>query len=349
MNYRSSIKRKTLSIYSLFATDMAMDLGTANTLIYVRGKGIVLNEPSVVALDANTRKPLYVGTEAKNMYGKTPKELITIRPMKDGVIADFDASMIMISTFIKKVRAHSFIIKPKIIIGVPSGITQVEKKAVIESALAAGVRKVHLVEEPMAAAIGTRMPVNQSRANLIVDIGGGTTEVAIISMMATAYSESTRVAGDELDEEIVKYLRKNHNLEIGIFEAEKVKIKVGSAIKLENELSTEVSGRDAVTRMPTRMIVNDTMIRAAIAEPVGAIVNAIQRSMEGVTPEMAADICSRGIVLAGGGALIRGLGKNLENKLGFSVYRARDPLASVVRGVGRVLEEFDTFRRVIIN
>ncbi|MEE8484536.1 MAG: rod shape-determining protein, partial [Nitrospinota bacterium] len=189
MNYRSSIKRKTLSIYSLFATDMAMDLGTANTLIYVRGKGIVLNEPSVVALDANTRKPLYVGMEAKNMYGKTPKELITIRPMKDGVIADFDASMIMISTFIKKVRAHSFIIKPKIIIGVPSGITQVEKKAVIESALAAGVRKVHLVEEPMAAAIGTRMPVNESRANLIVDIGGGTTEVAIISMMATAYSE----------------------------------------------------------------------------------------------------------------------------------------------------------------
>lgn len=349
MNLKSTLKDAFFSVYSVFATDMAMDLGTANTLIHVRGKGLIVNEPSVVALDSSSRKPLYVGSEAKAMYGRTPKELVTIRPMKDGVIADYDATGVMISSFIAKACARSFLIKPRIVIGVPSGITQVEKKAVIDSAIAAGVRKVYLVEEPMAAAIGTSMPVHESRASLIVDIGGGTTEVAVITMFATAYSESIRVAGDEIDEEIVKYLKKTQNLEIGVFEAERIKISVGTAMKPNKKLETVAKGRDAISGIPRKITVDDSMIREAISEPIDGIVGAIHRSMEGISPDMAADICSTGIVLAGGGALIRGLGQRLRNELGLPVYRSRDPLTAVVRGVGKVLDEFDIYRRVVIN
>jgi rod shape-determining protein MreB len=349
MNGKKGNRNWIADMRSFFTTDLAMDLGTANTLIHARGRGIVVNEPSVVAISKKTNKVVCVGTEAKMMYGKTPQDIMTIRPMKDGVIADFEAAKIMIFTLIKKAQLTSFILKPKIIIGVPSGITQVEKKAVIESALETGMSQVMLVEEPMAAAIGTNMPIHESRANLIVDIGGGTTEVAIISMFATAYSESIRVAGDELDDSIVKYLRKEHGLEIGVFEAERVKIHIGSAFELETPLSTEVAGRDAVTGLPRRILVNDAMIRAAMEEPIKAIVEAVHRSMYGISAEMAADVTSRGIVLAGGGALIRGLGKRIQHSLGLPVHRSRDPLTSIVRGVGRVLDEYDVFKRVVIN
>jgi rod shape-determining protein MreB len=334
---------------SFFATDLAMDLGTANTLIYARGKGIVVNEPSVVAIDNKTKRVVRVGTEAKVMYGKTPHDIITIRPLKDGVIADFDAAKIMISTLIAKAKLSSFILKPTIIIGVPSGITQVEKKAVIESAVETGMGKVYLVEEPMAAAIGTNMPIHESRANLIVDIGGGTTEVAIISMFATAYSESIRVAGDELDDSIVKYIRRSHGLDIGVFEAERVKILIGSAFATDARLEAEVAGRDIASGLPRRLLVNDTMIREAMAEPVKAIVDSVHRAMSGVSAEMAADITSRGVVLAGGGALIRNLNKRIQHDMGLPVHRSRDPLTAIVRGVGRVLEDFDVFHRVVIN
>lgn len=346
-------KKVPLNIFQqmrgFFATDLAMDLGTANTLIHARGRGIVVNEPSVVAIDQRTKKVVAIGIAAKQMYGKTPQDITTIRPLKDGVIADFDAAKMMISGLIKKANIRSFIVKPRIIIGVPSGITQVERKAVVEAAQETGMSVVYLVEEPMAAAIGTNMPIHESRANLIVDIGGGTTEVAIISMFATAYSESIRVAGDELDEAIVSYIRRSYGLDIGIFEAERIKIHIGSAFPLDTPLETEASGRDTVNGLPKRMVVTDAMIREAIHEPVKAIVEAVHRSMNGISPEMAADVCSRGVVLAGGGALIRGLGKRLTGELGFPVYRSRDPLTSIVRGAGRVLEEFDTYKRVIIN
>ncbi|MBI5179035.1 MAG: rod shape-determining protein [Nitrospinae bacterium] len=334
---------------SFFATDLAMDLGTANTLIHARGQGIVVNEPSVVAIDKRTKKVVAVGTEAKMMFGKTPQDIMTIRPMKDGVIADFDAAKVMISSLIRKTKLTSFILKPKIIIGVPSGITQVEKKAVIESAMETGMGEVYLVEEPMAAAIGTKMPVGESRANLIVDIGGGTTEVAIISMYATAYSESIRVAGDELDEAIVRYLRKNHGIDVGVFEAERVKIHIGSAFDSGTKLETEVAGRDIVNGLPKRVTVDDAMIRAAMADPVKAIVESVYRALHGISAEMAADVTSRGVVLAGGGALIRGLDKRIQQDLGLPVSTSPDPLTAIVRGAGTVLEEFNTYRRVIIN
>ncbi|MBI3793293.1 MAG: rod shape-determining protein [Nitrospinae bacterium] len=330
-------------------TDLAMDLGTANTLIHASGQGIVVNEPSVVAVDQRTKKVVSVGVEAKAMYGKTPQDIVTIRPLKDGVIADFEAAKIMISTLISKAKLKAFILKPTIIIGVPSGITQVEKKAVIESAMETGMGRVYLVEEPMAAAIGTNMPIHQSRANLIVDIGGGTTEVAIISMFATAYSESIRVAGDELDDSIVKYLRRSHSLDVGVFEAERIKILVGSAFETEQKLETEVAGRDLSTGLPRRLLVNDTMIREAMAEPVKAIVDSVHRAMYGVSAEMAADITSRGVVLAGGGALIRGLGKRIQHDMGLPVHRSRDPLTAIVRGAGKVLDNFEVFKRVVIN
>lgn len=349
MSFGSLVRKNLLSFYSLFVTDLAMDLGTANTLIHARGKGIVVNEPSVVALDAISKKPLYAGKEAKQVYGKTPKNIVAIRPMKDGVVADFDAVKMMISTFIKKAKARSILMKPRIIIGVPTGITQVEKKAVIESALETGARQVFLVEEPMAAAIGTKMPVHESLGNLIVDIGGGTTEVAIISMFATVYSESVRVAGDELDEAIVSYIKKKHGLEIGIFEAEKLKIRIGTVIELEKMLEMDVSGMDIASRKPKKMTVTSEMIREALSEPIKVIMETVRRSMENISPEMAADVCGRGIVLAGGGALIRGLGKRLQDELGLPVYRARDPLTAIVRGVGRILDDFETFRPVIIN
>lgn len=326
-----------------------MDLGTANTLVHVRGRGIALNEPSVVMVSRNSGKLLAIGSEAKAMYGKTPDEYEVIRPMKDGVIADFDSTKKMISYFIKKARPNWFTMRPKIVIGVPSGITQVEKRAVIESAIGAGVRQVHLVEEPMAAAIGTKMPVGESVGNLIVDIGGGTTEVAIISMYATAYSESIRVAGDELDEAMVRHIRQKFHLDIGIFEGERVKIAIGTAFPLEQRLITKVFGRDTRSGLPSSVTISDQDVSEAMEDPVKAIIEATRKAMEKTTPEFAHDISNRGIVLAGGGALIRGLGPRLKNELNVPVYRAKDPLTAICRGAGIVLEQWRTFRRVTIN
>ncbi len=332
-----------------FSSDLAMDLGTANTLVYVKGRGIMLNEPSVVVLAKDSGKLLAIGAKAKAMYGKTPSKFEAIRPMKDGVIADFDSTSKMISYFINAVKPQRFALKPKIVIGIPTGITQVEKKAVIDSALSAGVREVHLLEEPMAAAIGARMPVSESTGNLIVDIGGGTTEVAIISLNATAYSESIRVAGDEIDETIARFIRSAFNLEIGIFEAEKVKMTIGSAHPLDRRITTKVFGRDLVGGLPRSIKLSDEDIREAMDEPVRAICDSIRRALEKTTPEFAEDISNRGIVLAGGGALIKGLGARIAKELTIPVYRAKDPLTAVARGAGRVLEEWDQLRKVIIN
>ncbi|MBI4829002.1 MAG: rod shape-determining protein [Nitrospinae bacterium] len=337
-------------IVQLFSTDLAMDLGTANTLLYARGEGIVINEPSVVALAKNSGKLLAIGGKAKAMYGKTPEQIDVIRPMKDGVIADFDSTRKMIDYFIKKAQGGRRMgFRPKIIIGVPSGITQVEKRAVMDSATAAGAREVRLIEEPMAAAIGTGMPVGESCGNLIVDIGGGTTEVAIISMYATAYVESIRVAGDEMDEAIVRYLRQKHNLDIGVFEGERVKMTIGSAYPLERQIKMKVYGRDIVTGLPSSITLTNDDARLAIEEPIRAIFDAVRKALENTTPEFAHDISERGIVLAGGGSLIKGLGKALNAELNVPVYRAKDPLLAVARGAGVTLEEWETYKRVCIS
>jgi len=337
------------ALLGAFSTDMAIDLGTANTLIYVSGKGIVLNEPSVVIISKNNGNLLAIGSKAKAMYGKTPAEFMAVRPLKDGVIADFDSTKKMISYFIKTVRGKGLSAKPKIIIGVPSGITQVEKRAVIDSALGSGAREVHLVEEPMAAAIGTKMPVGQSTGNLIVDIGGGTTEVAIVSLFATAYNESIRIGGDEMDEAMVRYIRGKYNLEIGIFEGERVKKAIGSAYPLEKRINTRVTGRELVTSRPTSITLTDEDVRPAMEEPVRAICDAVRRALEKTTPEFAQEISHRGIVLAGGGALIKGLGRRLSEEISIPVYRAKDPLTAVARGVGIVLENWKEMRQVVIN
>jgi rod shape-determining protein MreB len=336
-------------LFRRFSTDLAMDLGTANTLMYVRGKGIIVNEPSVVVISKGSGKLVAIGAKAKAMYGKTPDDYQAIRPMKDGVIADFDSTKKMIAYFIQQARTGRFRFRPRIVIGVPSGITQVEKRAVIDSALAAGVREVYLIEEPMAAAIGTKMPVGESVGNLIVDIGGGTTEVAIISLYATAYAESIRVAGDEMDEAVVRYAKTKFNMDIGLFEAERVKMAIGSAYPLDNPLQAKVFGRNLVTGLPGSIVLTDTHLREAIEEPVKAICIAVRTAMEKTTPEFAQDISNRGIVLAGGGALIKGLGARLSKELGIPVFRSKDPLTAVCRGAGTVLEEWETLKRVTIN
>ncbi|VAX19337.1 Rod shape-determining protein MreB [hydrothermal vent metagenome] len=336
-------------ILQCFSADIAMDLGTANTLIYVPGKGIVVNEPSVVAVTNATGEAVAVGAEAKAMYGKTPDTITVIRPMKDGVIADFDATKGMITYFINHATYGRFRFKPRIIIGTPSGITQVEKRAVIDSAMAAGCKEVNLVDEPMAAAIGTKMPVGESCGNLIVDIGGGTTEVAIISMYATSYNESIRVAGDEMDEAIVRHIRHHHSLEIGIFEAERVKLTIGSAHRLEQRIETTISGRDLASSLPRSITITDDDIRPALEEPSRAICESVLKALENTTPEFATEIRHRGAVLAGGGALLKGLGARLNSELKIPIYRAKEPMTAIVRGVGTVLDEWETYKRVCVS
>ncbi len=336
-------------ILQFFSADIAMDLGTANTLIYAPGKGIVVNEPSVVAVSDGGGEAVAVGAEAKAMYGKTPDGITVIRPMKDGVIADFDATKGMITYFINHAIQGRFRFKPRIIIGTPSGITQVEKRAVIDSAMAAGCKEVNLVDEPMAAAIGTKMPVGESCGNLIVDIGGGTTEVAIISMYATSYNESIRVAGDEMDEAIVRHVRHYHSLEIGIFEAERVKLTIGSAFRLEKRIQTKISGRDLASSLPRSITITDDDIRPALAEPSRAICDSVLKALENTTPEFATEIRQRGAVLAGGGALLKGLGTRLNSELKIPIYRAKEPMTAIVRGVGTVLDEWDTYKRVCVS
>jgi rod shape-determining protein MreB and related proteins len=331
------------------STDIAMDLGTANTLIHLKDEGIVLNEPSVVAVSANGEKVEAVGLEAKQMFGRTPKGLQTIRPMKDGVIADFNITNRMITYFIKKILKKNWFIKPRIVIGVPTCITQVEKKAVIESALMSGVREVHLIEEPMAAAIGANIPVHNAEGNMVIDIGGGTSDVAIISLSSIAYGESIRLAGDAIDESIARYLRLQHNLNIGIFEAERIKVKIGSAYPELEELLTEVKGLHVQTGIPTSITISEKEIREAIQEPILAIISIVMKALEKVPPELSSDIHSNGIYLTGGGALIRGLDKLIEERTSLKVYKPTEPLLSIVKGAGSVLDSYEKMKHVCIS
>ena len=331
-----------------FSTDIAMDLGTANTLVYIKDEGVVLNEPSVVAVSNNGEKVEAVGLEAKQMFGRTPGNLQTIRPMKDGVIADFNVTNRMITYFIKKVIKKNWFIKPRIMIGVPTCITQVEKKAVIEAALMSGVREVHLIEEPMAAAIGANIPVHKPEGNMVIDIGGGTSDVAIISLSTIAYGESVRLAGDAIDESIVRYLRLQHNLNIGIFEGERIKLEIGSAYPELETLSTEVKGINVQTGVPTSITISENEIREAIQEPILTIISTVMKALEKIPPELSADIHSNGIYLTGGGALIRGLDKLIEEQTTLKVYKPDEPLLGIVKGVGTVLNSYEKMKDVCI-
>ncbi|HEY5999728.1 MAG TPA: rod shape-determining protein [bacterium] len=336
------------AIWGMFSNDLSIDLGTANTLVYQKGKGIVMDEPSVVAVHKDTNRVLAVGKEAKNMLGRTPGSIVAIRPMRDGVIANFEITEAMLRYFIQKVHNRKTLVRPRIVVSVPSGITQVEKRAVKDSAQSAGAREVYLVEEPMAAAIGAGMPILEPSGNMIVDIGGGTTEVAVISLSGIVYSKSIRIAGDEMDEAIVNYVKRKYNLLIGERTAEQIKIEVGSAFPLEAKQSVEIKGRDLVAGIPRTQRISDDEVREAMLEPVNAIVDSIRIALERTPPELAADIVDKGIVLAGGGALLRGLDALIREETGLPITIAEDPLTCVVRGTGKVLDELDLLRQIQI-
>jgi rod shape-determining protein MreB len=334
---------------NLFTNDVAIDLGTANTLVYIKGRGIVLNEPSVVAVDKSTRKVHAVGHAAKAMLGKTPERIQAIRPLKDGVIADFDVTEHMLREFITMAQKRRHFIAPRIIICVPSGITEVEKRAVRDSAKHAGAREVFLVAEPIAAAIGVGLPVDQPSGNMIIDIGGGTTEIAVIALNGIVCDSSIRVGGDEMDEAIVNYLKKNYNLLIGDQTAEQIKKEIGSAYKLETELEMEVKGRDLVAGIPKTFKISSVEIRQALQEPIAQIVDALREALEQTPPELAADIVDRGIVMTGGGALLKGLGKLLKDATNLPINTVEDPLYCVVLGTGKILDDVDAFEDVIMH
>ncbi|MBI3015362.1 MAG: rod shape-determining protein [Candidatus Tectomicrobia bacterium] len=330
----------------LFSNDMAIDLGTANTLVYLRGKGIVLREPSVVAVHSETKQVLAVGTEAKKMLGRTPGSIQAIRPMKDGVIANFEVTEAMLKYFITKVHNRKTLVRPRIIVAVPSGITQVEKRAVRDSAESAGAREVYLIEEPMAAAIGVGLPVQEPSGNMILDIGGGTTEIAVISLSGIVYSRSVRVGGDMMDEQIAHYIKKRYNLLIGERTAEDVKIKIGSACPVNERTTMEIKGRDLVAGVPRTLIISDEEVRESLAEPIGTIVDTVKIALERTPPELASDIVDKGIVMAGGCSLLRGLDVLLREQTGLPVTVAEDPLSAVVLGTGRVLDEIDLLKKL---
>ncbi len=336
-------------LLGLFGKSLAMDLGTANTLLYAPKEGIVLNEPSVVAIDIRTNKVLAVGKEAREFLGRTPESIKAIRPLKDGVIADFEVTKVMISYFIKKVIKGFQLTKPKMVISVPNGITQVEKRAVIESAQQAGAREIKLIEEPMAAAIGANLPIKEPVGNMVVDIGGGTTEVAVISLSSIAYAESVRVAGDEMNEAIQEFLKKEYQLLIGENMAERIKMDIGSAYPLSEPKKILVSGKSLVDGAPKTVEINDTQIRECIKEPVEIIVSSILKALEKCPPELVSDIANNGILLAGGGALLKGLDKLIQERTNISVIKDEDPLTTVVRGAGKVLENQKEFSQVFIN
>jgi rod shape-determining protein MreB len=323
---------------------MGIDLGTANTLVYVKGQGIVLGEPSVVAIDKETRRVIAVGSEGKDMIGRTPGNIVAIRPMKDGVIADFDITEKMLKHFIKKVHNRRHLAFPRVAICVPSGITPVEERAVTESALSAGAKKVYTIEEPMAAAIGAGLPVQEAQGCMIVDIGGGTTEVAVISLGGIVFCKSVRVAGDDMDQAIIQHLKRTYNMVIGERTAEDIKINIGSAFPIKDELEMQVKGRDQVMGLPKILTITSEEIREALTEPIGAIVDAVRVTLERTPPELSADIVDRGVVLAGGGALVRGLDQLLSKETGLHVTVAEDPLTAVVLGTGKYLEAIHTYR-----
>jgi len=328
---------------------MAVDLGTANTLVYVRGRGVLLNEPSVVALDATSHEILAVGSEAKRMLGRTPGGIIAIRPLKDGVIADFESTEQMLRLFIQRVHRRRYFAKPRLVICVPSGITAVEQRAVKEAGYQAGARRVYIVEEPMAAAIGAGLPVHEATGNMVVDIGGGTTEVAVISLGGVVTSLSIRTAGDDLDAAIISWFKKEYSLMLGERTAEEIKIELGSAFPLPDEPEAEIRGRDLISGLPRTVVVSSAEVRQAIEEPVHAIVDAVRTTLDKTPPELAGDIMDRGLVLTGGGALLRGLDARLRHETGMPVHVADDPLHSVAMGAGRCVEEFEALQQVLIS
>jgi rod shape-determining protein MreB len=336
------------NILGWFSNDLAIDLGTANTLVYLKGKGIVINEPSVVAIDRKTSKVLAVGAEAKKMLGRTPGNIVAIRPMKDGVIADFEIAEKMLSHFITKTHNRSTFVRPRIVIGVPSRITQVEKRAVRDSAQLAGAREVYLIEQPVAAAIGAGLPIAEPSGNMVVDIGGGTTDVAVISLAGIVYSESVKVAGDKMDEAIMNYIKRKYNLLIGEPMAEQIKFEIGSAFPLEERKTITIKGRDLISGIPKTLVMDDSEIREALSEPISAIVNAIKVALENTPPELAGDIIDRGIVLTGGGSLLRGMDVRLREETNLPVITVENPLTTVVLGTGKVLDELDLLKKVTI-
>lgn len=337
------------SFLSMFSNDLAIDLGTANSLVYAKGRGIVVSEPSIVAVNQKTGKVEAVGREAKEMLGRTPGNIIAIRPMKDGVIADFEHTERMLSYFIEKAHNRKFGVRPRIVIGVPSEITQVEKRAVRDSAMRAKATEVYLVEQAMMAAIGAGLPITEPTGNMVLDIGGGTSDVAVISMAGIVYARSVRVAGNEMDEAIIQYIKRKYSLLIGERTAEEVKIKLGSAFPLDEEVPLEIKGRDLVEGIPKTIVVSDEEIREALAETVATIIEAVRAALEQTPPELSADIVDRGIVLTGGGALLKNLDKRLREETGLPVSIADDPLTSVVMGTGKMLTDFDLLRRVALD
>ena len=337
------------NLMGILSTDVAMDLGTANTLVFVKGRGIVLNEPSVVAVDRASGRVLAVGSEAKLMLGRTPDEIHAVRPLKDGVIADFELTEALLREFIHRVHKHKFNVRPRIIITVPSGITAVEKRAVQDSAERAGARDVKLVPEPIAAAIGVGLPVDTPTGNMVVDIGGGTTEIAVIALNGIVTKTSIRVGGDEMDEAIMNYAKKAYNMLIGEQTAERIKIEIGSAFPLPEEMDMEIKGRDLVRGIPRTLRVSSVEIREALQEPVGSIVNALRESLERTPPELAADIVDRGIFMTGGGALLRGLDLLMREVTNLNIRVAQDPLTCVVLGAGKILENIADYEKVLLS
>lgn len=333
-----------------FGKDMAVDLGTANTLVYVKGEGIVLNEPSVVAVNTITNAIIAVGEEAKRMVGRTPAHIIAMRPLKDGVIADFDVTEKMLRYFIQKVHQRRSIARPRVVVAVPSGITAVEQRAVEEATIQAGARAAYIIEEPMAAAIGAGLPIHEPIGNMIVDIGGGTTEVAVISLGGIVTSQSIRVGGDEMDEAIIGYIKRDYQLLIGERTAENLKAKIGSAYPVtDDNLEEEIKGRDLASGLPKTVVVTAEEIRHSIEEPVSQVVQTVKDALDKTPPELASDIMEQGIILAGGGALLRGLEERIRNETGMPVHTAKDPLLCVAMGSGKCLEEFDIMRKVLIS
>jgi len=337
-------------ILGVFSQDIGIDLGTANTLVYVKGKGVVLNEPSVVAINQKTKEVLSIGEEAKMMVGRTPSYIVAIRPLSDGVISDFEVTEQMLRYFIQKTQKQRLTLspRPRVVVGVPYGVTEVERRAVEEAAISAGAREVYLIEEPLAAAIGARIPIQDASGNLIVDIGGGTTEVAVISLGGVVASRSLRIAGDEMNEDIVNFARDQFNLSLGLKTAEEIKIAIGSAVAVGEKKTYPMRGRDLVTGLPREIIIDDEAVRNAISKSVRAIVNSVKDTIEEAPPELVADIIDRGICLAGGGALLTGLNKIIAQETQTKVHIADDPLTCVVRGTGVVIEDLDNLKEVLV-
>ena len=337
------------SFFSIFSSDLAIDLGTANTLVFAEGRGIVVREPSIVAVNKITNKVEAVGSAAKDMLGRTPGNIVAIRPMKDGVIADFEVTERMLDYFIKKAHGRSLFVRPKIVISVPSDITQVEKRAVKDSALQAGASEVFIVEQAMAAAIGAGLPITEPTGNMIVDIGGGTTDVAVISLAGIVYSKSVRVASNEMDEAIIQYIKRKYNLLIGERTAEAIKIEIGSAYPLDEPISMEIKGRDLVEGVPKTLTITDAEVREALAETVGIILDAVRVALEKTPPELSADIMDKGIVLTGGGSMLKNLDRRLREETGLPVTTAEEPLSSVALGTGAMLADVDLLRKISLD